>query len=277
MTRLRLCMASLLLVLPAAAHAQAIVGRVVEEGPLTPIASAIIEAERNGAVIASALSDSIGAFVLRLDRGGRFLLRLSHPSFTAGDPAQVDVGSRETLAVELRMGRTSIPLQPLIVTTERDPRLTGFYERMRRAGSGQFLTRAQIDARPAARTTDLLREMHGVEILPVSTGIGRPRVNLIALRGGRGRCMPTVYLDGIAIGQYAESGVDDFLRPEMLDGAEVYTTSVSAPPPITARTSCGVVAFWTRPLEDVEAWSWKRLLAGGVALGGLGLLILLTR
>ncbi|HEX6134967.1 MAG TPA: TonB-dependent receptor plug domain-containing protein [Longimicrobiales bacterium] len=277
MTRLRLYLAGLLLVLPAVAHPQTIVGRVVEEGSLTPIASAIIEADRNGQVVARTLSDSIGAFILRLDRGGRFALRSSHPSFTAGEPAEVTIGSRETLAVELRMGRTNIPLRPLIVTTERDPRIAAFYERMRRPGSGQFLTRAQIDSRPAARTTDLLREMHGVEILPVSTGIGRPRANIIALRGGRGRCMPTLYIDGIAISQYPESGVDDFLRPEMLDGAEVYTSSASAPPPITARTSCGVVAFWTRPLEDVEAWSWTRLVAGGVALGGLGLLILLTR
>jgi hypothetical protein len=278
MYMLRLLLAGALVALPAAAASQVISGRVVEDETGTGIVGVVITAmSREGRPLGEATSDTTGAYLLRLASAGDVQLRLTHPSYLSPGPVSVSVAGATTVAVELRMSRTAIPLRPVIVGGQRDLRLSGFDERRRSGGAGQFLTRADIERRPAARTTDLLRELHGVEIVTVGTGIARPRVNIIAFRGGRGRCTATVYIDGIVVGQFPDSGLDDFLRPDMIEGAEVYTSANTAPASLSSRDACGVVAFWTRPVEDTQAWSWTRIALGAASLGGLLLIILLTR
>jgi len=269
-------LAALMVVCATRTNAQSVRGHVVEDGSRSPITGVVVAAERDdGILVDTTRTDTLGAFLLDLPRGGRYQLRLVHPSYTSPGPIVVNVLDNEHVAVELRMNRSTVPLEPLVVLAPPDQRLEGFYARMRNELAGaQFVTRIQIESRPAARTTDLLREVHGVEILTVGGGIARPRVNMIALRG---RCLPTMYLDGIPFEQFPESGVDDFLRPDMLEGVEIYTGAATAPAPIEARGGCGVVAFWTRPVRDTEAWTLRRLLTGFGALASFGLIVLLTR
>jgi hypothetical protein len=268
-------LAALVLSIPHALPAQVIRGVVLDPESGDRIPQVAVDALRRGVVAESGMSDERGNVLLSLAAPGRYALRLSHPAFRAFTTEEVQVGY-DTLVIELRMLRTSIPLRPLVVTATVDARLAGFEERMRRAGSGQFLTRSDIDARPGARTTDLLRQMHGVEIIPVPAGAGR-RANVIRLRGGTGRCEPTIYLDGIPIRQYIDSPLDDFLKPEHIAAVEVYSSGVAAPPPVSSRDHCGVVAFWTRPVENVERFSWARIIGGAVAVAGLLTIILLVR
>lgn len=273
MNKMRLLLAGALLLMPHVARAQAIRGIVIDNVDGRPISGVIVEGVLpTGELQAVTHTDSAGSFSLRMDRPGPIQLWLSHPSFTASGGINVTLEPGETV-VELRMGRVAVPLQPLVVRFERDARLAGFHERLLQPGSGQFLTRAEIDTRPAARTTDLLREMHGVEIVPTGGGMSRPRVQLIALRG----CQPSIFIDGIAVRQFADSGVDEFLSPDMLYGVEVYTSGASVPSQFTSRDGCGVVAFWTRPVDDVEPWNWTRIAIGAGSVGGLIMLILFTR
>jgi hypothetical protein len=268
-------LAALVLSLPDALPAQVIRGTIVDQASGERIPNVAVDAVRRGVVAASGVSDERGNLLVSLPMPGRYALRLSHPAFTALTTDEVQVGS-DTLLVELRMLRTSIPLRPLVVTATVNARLAGFDERMRRAGSGQFLTRADIDSRPGARTTDLLRQMHGVEIIPVPAGAGR-RANVIRLRGGTGRCEPTIYLDGISIRQYIEAPLDDILKPDQIAGVEVYTSGEGGPPHVSSPAYASVVSFWTRPVESVERFSWARIIGGAVAVAGLLTLILLTR
>lgn len=257
-----------LLLLPVAASAQAIRGSVVDDESGEPIAGVALDVVRGNTVVATGQTGSDGSVVLSLRAAGRYSLRVTHPSYLPLTTAELSVGS-DTVRIELRLGRTTIPLRPLVVEVPLDARMAGFYERMRRGAAGHFITQDRIEQRPGARTTDLLREVPGLDIVRVA---GR---NMVRIRG-RATCNPTMFIDGIEVRQYPESGVDDFLRPEMLAGVEVYTGG-NAPPPIEGRNACGVIAFWTRPVGQVEAFSWRRIIAGGAVVLGLLTIILVTR
>jgi hypothetical protein len=262
------------LLIPFTAQSQTIAGVVVEDGSRTPIAGAIVELrspDARGAVTAQ--TDSLGEFQILARRAGIYTLHVTHPGYAGVDSDTLSVNAGETVTIELRMGVAAIPLEPLEVLGRADSRLAGFHQRSRRPGFGRFLTRADIEARPVSRATELLRGMPGVNIVPVRTGRSAPRTQLITMRGGAGECLPTIYVDGIVTHQHAESGVDDFVTPDMLEGVEVYTSAVGAPSPIVPLGSCGVVAFWTRS-DGRGKWSWKKLVGGA---GAFALLVLIFR
>lgn len=266
-----------LLLAPATAHTQTVHGVVVENGTRDRIAAVSVELiGRDGSTAGRAETDSAGAFTVRARRGGVYTVRLAHPSFRALDSDTLEIGPGEVLQVQLRMGRDAIPLDPLIVTGQSNARLGGFYERLREPGFGRFVTRADIESRPAVqRVTELLRGMPGVEIVPVRRGRGGSTVAMIMTRGGAtGRCQPTIVLDGSPVRQFAESGVDDFLKADMIEGVEVYSSAAGAPAQFVEPGTCGVVAFWTRTGGDEgEQMSLRRLL---MAAGAVGLLLLLV-
>lgn len=250
----------LLFVLPVHVQAQTVHGIVVEEATKTPIAGVHVEmVDEGGRTAAAASTDTAGAFVLAASKGGKFLLRLSHPGWVASAPAGLRLSANERIGVELRMSRTVLPLEPLVVTSRRDPRTAGFYNRVQSRGtSGQYVTRKQIEARPGARTTDFLRNLTGVDIQQVGRGFAS-RTQMVTMRGGAGRCVPTFYIDGIPVRQMPESGLDDWLHPAGLEGMEVYTRTASGPPDLPSRNTCGVVAFWTKSdMGQGRRWSWLR-------------------
>lgn len=117
------------------------------------------------------------------------------------------------------------------------------FNRRRDFGIGRFITRGQIDARNAIRTTDLLRMMPGVQVMSTSRG-----VNVLRLRGAR--CDPLVWIDGTP----AYSGYFDIdaLAPHTLDGIEIYNGVSEVPVELRGprgEERCGVVAVWSRMLE----------------------------
>jgi hypothetical protein len=273
MKPLRILLVSALLAVPVPLLAQTVRGVVVEDATRVPIAGALVElVTPAGERLAAAQTTGDGAFQLRLRRPASFIVQLSHLAYATVHSDTISAAAGEVLTVEVRMDRTVIPLEPLVVTARRDSRLSGFYERQQRPGFGRFITREEIERQPAMyRTTDLLRMMPGVEI--VRAGNAAVPVHLIAMRGGTGRCLPTIYLDGSIVRQFEFSGVDEMLSPSMIEGVEVYTGIGGAPASLAPRGNCGVVAFWTRSGERGR-WSWKRLAAG---VGVVGLMILLTR
>jgi hypothetical protein len=262
MIKLRISLVTALLLVPLVAHAQTIRGTVVDDDTRSPVGGVLVELMAIGETRAAlAETDSAGAFLLRPEHSGRFVLRLHHLAYTAVQSDTVAIGSGETVLVEMRIAHAAIPLEPLTVTARRDARITGFYERQQSGGFGRFLTRAEIERRRGSSVTDLLRGMPGVRIVPVRTCRNCPPVNLIHMRGGIGGCEPTLYLDGIVVRQFPEGGMDEFLRTAMLEGVEIYTPFASSPSAISALNSCGVVAFWTRS-DNLRPWSWTRFAAG---------------
>ena len=265
-----------LLAAAPAVRAQVVTGVVRDSTTGAAVPGAIVFAVRPGGAIAgSAQADSAALYILALDGPGPVQVRARHPTF-ATVAIDIDLAAGERLVLDLLLTREPMVIRPVVATVDRDARLAGFRARALQPGSGQFLRRPDIEQRPAARATDLLREMHGVEIISVAAGT-RPRVQLIALRGGVGRCLPALYIDGIAVRQLTESGIDDFLKPDMIEGVEVYTSVASAPDELSAPGNCGVVAFWTRPVGVVEKLTRTKLVAALISIAVLATLIVVTR
>lgn len=262
-----------LLVFPALAQGQSVIGTVIDDETGASIAGARIE------VVGSpqgreVRTDSTGAFLIH-PRVAGFVLRITHPAYADVETESLTVGPDEALQIEVRMGRQVVPLEPLVVKARRSGRLAGYYQRLDRPGFARFVTREQIARRRGAATTDLLRDVPGVHIRRYRTITGTGD-NLVTMRGGQ--CIPAIYIDGIQVGQSLGGGLDGLLRPETIEGVEVYTGSAGLPP-MFVPDGCGVVAFWTRTgdEEGLEAFGWRRILFGAAVLTLLGSLIVATR
>jgi len=265
---------------PQLAHAQFITGRVLHETTRAVVQGAEIALFEGGdRPRATLVSDSLGRFRFPVATG-RYTLRIRHIAFAEYHSTEIAVERNETVEIEVRLGETVIPLEPLVVRgrTLDLGKMAGFNERMRNNTFGRFLTRAEIDRRGAMRTTDLLRIMPGVTITPIRVR-GRPATDrsLVTMRGGGGAgrtCEPAFFIDGVRVRQGVDATIDDMLAPDMLEGVEVYTSSAGAPAQYSDPASCGVVLFWTREGEPGGRFSWKRLL---IAVGAVAALIILLR
>ena len=287
-------LAVLLSAQPVLLGAQIVTGTILEDSSRVPIRGAIIEIigidrAKDGA----ALTDSAGAFVIRPRRSGSFVVHVSHPSYVSRDSMALQIRPGQLVQLEIRMGRRVIPLEPLVVKTTQG-RLAGFMERARQGGPGIFLTRERLAERKGGRhTTDLLRGLAGVQVLalappggsdlaaappPGTSNETRPRTQIIAMNEGATYCEPAVFVDGMRLKQYGDSGVDDLLRPDMVEGVEIYPRSAGAPSEFLTSNQCGVVVFWTRPVADASGkLTWRRArLAGLFVLAMTGLVAALN-
>ncbi|MGK2962621.1 MAG: TonB family protein [Gemmatimonadaceae bacterium] len=119
-------------------------------------------------------------------------------------------------------------------------RLAGYYQRLERRSSGQFITRLEIDRQNARSLSQLLTQSPGISAVRLRSGGGAVRM--------RGRsCRPLVWLDGIPM-PAGEVDLDAFPL-NTLHGVELYLGSTTAPLDYTAqqnRSSCGSILLWSR-------------------------------
>ncbi|MGQ0813007.1 MAG: carboxypeptidase regulatory-like domain-containing protein, partial [Gemmatimonadota bacterium] len=223
MKQLWLLVAGALLVMPTVVRSQTINGVVLEDSSRLPISGATVQlltvSRRLAAVT---VTESNGGFLLRVPAPGKFVVQLLHPSYAALESDTFAVGAGEIVGIELRMGRVAIALAPLVVQARSDPHLGGFYERMARGGgAGRFLTRKDIETRALDRATDVVRGTAGVQVVTARRGriSGQP-AQMITMNGPFGPCLPNVVVDGMPFRQLPEGGLDDVLKPEMLEGVE---------------------------------------------------------
>ena len=245
------------------AEAQVVVTGVETNMPVGGAEVELLAEDLRGSI--RTVTDTLGFFSLTAPRAGVFGLRVRHPAYLPYDAEGIEVGQEEAVTLEIRLGKNVIPLEPLVVTARVNSTMAGFHERRTRGAFATFLTREEIEARAAGRTTDLLRGLPGVRINFQRWGVGPA----IEMQGGFGTCEPTVYVDGVRAPQAPGSMLDDFLTPDRIEGVEVYTSFSTAPAEFISGT-CGVILFWTRRggREGGDPWSWKRVLVGlAVAVG----------
>jgi len=108
------------------------------------------------------------------------------------------------------------------------------FQRRLRNGFGHILTPADIAKRNALETTDLLRTVPGVRVVP-TRGFG----SAILLRGG---CLPTVYLNGMRMPDDAATDIDALAPPSEVTAIEVYNTA--GRPAEFWGNNCGSVVLW---------------------------------
>jgi hypothetical protein len=229
--------------LAAPAAAQTVHGRVVDRENDRPVQSVTVQLRSNGDVRAQTTTGADGTFSLPVPGAGTYQLAAGRIGFQTLVSSGMRIERLDSMDLTLRLDANEVMLDTVEArTSERRPpaRLAAFYERAGRRRQGYFLTREAIEAARASRTSDLLRRIPGLQFRPTAKGY---------IVRGRGGCEPQVYVDGMDVNLWHNSNtVDELVRPEDLEGIEVYGSS-SIPVEFersTAGMECGAVLLWTR-------------------------------
>jgi hypothetical protein len=237
--------AAMLLCAAAPASAQTVHGRVLERGTDTPVASAVVEVRAGDIVRRRVETDDDGQFDIEIPGAGTYRLAALRVGYVSLLSEQVVVGSLDSLDVLFHMTSDAVTLDPVQVSASRratSPLIADFYDRAAGHRQGRFMTREQIAATHAARTSDVLRRVAGLSFRPTRRGT-------VSVRA-RGGCEPLVFIDGQAVNMYGTTtSVDDLIRPEDLEGIEVYG-GASVPIQFVRDgpmgSNCGAVMLWTK-------------------------------
>lgn len=163
--------------------------------------------------------------------------------------AEATIVEGKASEVTLTLAPLPVRLEPVTVLAHREPydaRLAGFRARLKNHAAGSFITRDRFDANPSAALSDFMREIPGVKLVTLASGIR----NAMRFRGQA--CPPIVYIDGFPA--TADEFDIDIVDPASVEGVEVYMSMLTAPPEMMAPrglSSCGVVAIWSRPYRPV--------------------------
>lgn len=163
-------------------------------------------------------------------------------------PSTIDVviADHQDTDVALTLIPTPVRLDVITVLARREPydaRLAAFEARLKKH-VGTFITREKFDANPSATLSDFLREVPGVKVSMMNSGIR----NALRFRGQN--CAPVVFIDGFPA--TADEFDVDIVDPATVEGVEVYMSMMTVPPELLAPrglSACGVVAIWSRPFR----------------------------
>lgn len=227
--------------LPLSLSAQ---GTTHVSGVVTDAAGApIVEAQVGvDGMIATTATDSIGRFRVSGVAPGNAVIRARRLGF-APNTATIVVPRTGLDAVSIRLTALPTLLAPTQVrarTVEFTGRLAGYYERLSRGGSGQFITRERIDRENPRMLTQLLSRSPGV-----TTNRMRGGGNGVRMRGRN--CWPLVWIDGVVM-PAGEVDLDAF-PPNSIHGIELYLGSTTAPARyihLRGASSCGTILLWSR-------------------------------
>jgi len=154
----------------------------------------------------------------------------------------------QTANVTLEPGRSShvrfaLEVQPIrlaeVRVRVRPSRLlqTGFFGR-RGGGMGTFFTRDDIVRMQPRTMSDLMRRVPGANVYSGRGGMGSA-----TFRGGQANCPVQFYIDGTMAAMF----MIDEVRPDDVEGLEIYRGAASIPPEFNKGTAiCGVIVIWTR-------------------------------
>lgn len=239
-----------------------LLGRVLRAEDDSAAAGVVVRIRETGQ---SAISDESGRFAFDSVAPGALSLETEHVAFRPS-AGVVAVRGGEIVRLELRVAREVFTLAPVVVTARSrallmDARMRGFFIREAR-GVGTFIGRERLAEQPAARVTDILRDVPGLRV--VHTG-GRGTIIRGRQTGGapvassisaskNPYCFPMIYLDGSKLTTRTEELSDlhavitliDDIPSSEIAGIEVYAGSASVPGEFAGLdTGCGVIAVWT--------------------------------
>jgi hypothetical protein len=135
-----------------------------------------------------------------------------------------------------------------VKVTARNRRPTGFQERHRSA-EGRYITAEDIARRHPTVVSDLFRMMPGVHLEHDLNGVDIR----IRMPGAFGPCAPTVFLDGLSLGdRLTTNEIDTWVRPNDITGIEIYSeaaTPAEFHQGMNGRNdalACGTLLIWTK-------------------------------
>ena len=253
-------------------------GRLLDVDSNEPVASGFLELlAEDSSIVARTMSDADGNWRLDVPRPGRYYVAAKHPGYQPWTSAPVDIAAGDQLNAVFHIERLAVRLDPIEVRAEAVRQyleVSGFFERQR-SNFGHFVTPEAIQKRQAARVTDLLTAIPGVQRVALAGGSVGPAQ--IQLRGSSlsqgGLCRPRVFVDGLMYSygdsrpirrtdaDATERAEDDLLRrmdqaislddlghPSIIAGIEVYRSASQVPAQFggtSVETLCGVIVIWT--------------------------------
>ncbi len=248
-----LVLAAPLLVDALPLRAQVIQGRVLSSPADLPIPQASVNVvDSLGVVLLSGLSSPSGVF--RIDVGGvggPVYLQAQALGFLTFFDGPIPLQGVEPVDLVVRLQPRPFSMDSLTVTVERQSiwlDYSGFYDR-EASGFGHHIDRDRIESRPWAHTLgDLLRTIPGVSVDNVG-GVRLRGMGTLGRDGQSGGCPYSVYLDGAMV--VSPMMPDDgwarsLIRPEDVDGIEVYRRPSEVPVQYSAYGGCGVILIWSR-------------------------------
>lgn len=269
----------LVAVLCAPLQAQRLSGRLLDLLTDQPIPYGIVtllpEEGKGGRI---AITDERGYWSFQVPGPGAYYVAARRIGYQPWISGPVVMGENDDLESVFHLRPLPVILDPVEVSgaaVRSYLELTGFYERQK-SNFGHFITPEQIEKRRAARVTDLLNSLPGVQVVSLTSGSVGPR--FVQLRGGTlsrgGLCRPRVFVDGLMWARgdsrpvrtgeedAVEAAIDERLQrmdqslslddigpPSAIAAIEVYRSAAQVPVQFggtSVETLCGVIVIWTR-------------------------------
>lgn len=184
------------------------------------------------------ITDGQGTFTMQGLPPGVYDVRVHYFGYTTNQrPIRLRPGRVTTATFMLERDVLKVAdLKVEVKKPEPRDRMSGFKRRMKQ-GFGEFITREQIQERGPRNTSDLFRNIPGVEVGRLTYG----RAPILMSRGAR-TCEPTLFLDGVLTRDFKVDNID----PEAIQGIEIYRRISETPPQFQGASGCGVIVIHTR-------------------------------
>ena len=216
-------------------------GRVILEGNV-PGGGSRVEVAGTDAVTTT---NEKGEFTLRNLPSGSHVLVARHLGFAA-DAVPVDLSSRETRSVTVRLPKFVTIMDPVLVTARRTAGLdrVGFARRQK-SGAGYYLGPEQLGRMRPQRVTDILRQVPGLRV-----HYGPEGETVSSSRGPTSLTSSSCvqyYVDDMRWQSAMPGDVNSFVSGHEVVGVEVYQGSATpAQYAGGGMGNCTTIVLWTR-------------------------------
>lgn len=262
----------------ASTGAQQVHGRLLDLGTARPIPAGVLALHAaDSSIVATTVSDADGRWRFTAPRPGSYYVAARRLGYQPRASAAVTIATGAEVTTDLHLEPLPVLLDPVSANAaaiRRHLEFNGFFERQK-GNFGHFLSPEAIERRQAARITDLLTAIPGVQRVVGSSGTAGPAQ--IGLRGsgiGDGAlCRPRIFVDGLVYtrGDARPARVrasdaleretdlarrmdqalslDDIGHPSTIAALEVYRSATQVPVQFggtSVGTLCGVIVVWTR-------------------------------
>ena len=209
-------------------------GRIVSQGK--PVANARIRA---GSDDHANYSDSSGMYRLGSVPAGTQTMDVRALGYAPESRAVTLAPDTETtIDVELTTVKRVMDTIKVVAQRVYSTDAMGF-ERRRRRGGGTFFDSDDARRRASFSVTQLLQEVPTVRIQ--QSGFDKQ----ILFRMGSHYCEPAFFLNGVRMPSDLLSELDLFVRPQELEGMEVYRNNLM-PAEFMSPSNCGAIVVWTK-------------------------------
>jgi hypothetical protein len=240
--------------------AQVVRGKVLDATTGAGVPEVVVKAlSADGHDVGRARTAADGSFRMQLRAAATVRIEAQRTGYRSTLTAELPVGLREAVEVEVRLSAAAVAIEPLRVTARVQPprrrslEINGFYDRERQ-GIGKYLRREDIERQPNMDLAHLLSHVPGTAIAYQGSHQyiyfarnGRPSLSQSRRGPPRNECLPRLFLNGVRITYDGQNDINSFVSPEQIEAVELFRGVSEIPVQYNDNNSqCGVILIWTR-------------------------------